>query len=1126
MSCITVEELRAILLGTELSGHADAQYVVSYAVPNSLLGVAQDHNNSGFSFGIVQLDIGVNAFAQQAYAAILNDALSAGLINQEVFGRLGSYSADTRYDLDPALSATYVADRDLLNSTIFNQPFAHQIIDTYTNLYLEQSLLGKVQNFLTAMDIAWGPNSVFDYNNPDYHLAVAAITSIANRFGSLTNTTTYFQNHQPAAIDDVRLRFDALLPETGESDWNKLITKGAQEFAAVDPHYDGVEATISLANASTVLNAQSENALMTQFLKSELGSCVTDVHYTGSDQAAFLVGDLSVPGVFSLHGGLFLSSGGFPGHFNSSSSFSVSYGTPGDGDLTHTAQAAFPGAGASHDAAVVEFTFDNENPKVNGISFDLVFGSDEYPEWSNTSFVDVAAIYVNGVNVALFNNNPSTPLSVTQANVNAGNFLDNTHNSYPIEWDGFSHLLTVRAHLNLGHNVIKIGVADTGDTIYDSGLYVANMKLLTDGGTGGGVLNVVDGSTGNDSIPASLLAEEINLFSGSDIVFGSPAELNGDVITGFGADDVLKFKGVLFSENNIVVTKGSAILHVDTNNDATADTIVTLTGNFDGAVFHAAQSSGNTEVTVEFLSENHAPALSADTGSPHPLTEVSEATNSGELHQISGTLSFTDIDENDPHSAAASLKSATWAVGASIPVATQTALASSMSASIKTDGISGTLDWLFSLADSNVDFLAAGEVLTTVYEVRVADSHSAGSVQDVTIVIAGANDVSGVDAGNSVLASSISELPDVRDSNSIDTTSGTIAFSDPDLSDRPTGSIDAPQQAVIWHDATHDYTSQLSASQIAGFESALQIGTPSGNTNIGIIDWTYSTDDKSLDFLGTGDIVTITTPIVIDDHNGGTVSQNVVITINGTNDNPIALPDSSGVAKGSTISVTASSGVLSNDSDPDIHDHLVVGAVNGLTANVGHEVKGTYGSLTLNADGSYAYTANKGALPAQIVAQDTFNYTVSDGQGGTSTVPLNIVVSNPDVTYRSGVNTTLVGSNGKNVLDGSAGHDVLMGGNGADVLIGGNGDKLTGGSGPDTFLFRPDFGTNVITDFNINDDVLQLDKSLFANVADILSHTTNTAAGAVINDGHGDTITLTGLTLSQLQTHHSDFHLV
>jgi Ca2+-binding RTX toxin-like protein len=87
-------------------------------------------------------------------------------------------------------------------------------------------------------------------------------------------------------------------------------------------------------------------------------------------------------------------------------------------------------------------------------------------------------------------------------------------------------------------------------------------------------------------------------------------------------------------------------------------------------------------------------------------------------------------------------------------------------------------------------------------------------------------------------------------------------------------------------------------------------------------------------------------------------------------------------------------------------------------------------------------------------------------------------------------------------------------------------DTLTGGRGPDIFLFRPDFGANTITDFDFHNDAIQLDKSIFSSVADLLSHTTDTVNGAVINDTHGDTITLTNVTHAQLQAHPNDFYLV
>ena len=138
-----------------------------------------------------------------------------------------------------------------------------------------------------------------------------------------------------------------------------------------------------------------------------------------------------------------------------------------------------------------------------------------------------------------------------------------------------------------------------------------------------------------------------------------------------------------------------------------------------------------------------------------------------------------------------------------------------MSDSIGVDGTSGLLDWQFSLPDLNVDFLAVGETLTVVYDVTVADHHTGSSVSDsstqpVTIIFTGTNDPTVVDTANSTLTGSVSELPNVTGSSATDSTSGVIAFSDPDLNDRPTSARSIPRhQTVTWQDATHDYTSRV-----------------------------------------------------------------------------------------------------------------------------------------------------------------------------------------------------------------------------------------------------------------------------------------------------------------------------
>ena len=70
---------------------------------------------------------------------------------------------------------------------------------------------------------------------------------------------------------------------------------------------------------------------------------------------------------------------------------------------------------------------------------------------------------------------------------------------------------------------------------------------------------------------------------------------------------------------------------------------------------------------------------------------------------------------------------------------------------------------------------------------------------------------------------------------------------------------------------------------------------------------------------------------------------------------------------------------------------------------------------------------------------------------------------------------TLYGEDGHDILDGGSGRDTLSGGEGHDILIGGRGrDTLTGGEGFDIFEFGPDSGRDVITDFSLTDDLIDL----------------------------------------------------
>ena len=252
------------------------------------------------------------------------------------------------------------------------------------------------------------------------------------------------------------------------------------------------------------------------------------------------------------------------------------------------------------------------------------------------------------------------------------------------------------------------------------------------------------------------------------------------------------------------------------------------------------------------------------------------------------------------------------------------------------------------------------------------------------------------------------------------------------------------------------------------------------------------------------------------DGRGGVASASLDITLN-------RAPDVTSNIVGVKAGVTTVGNVLGNDSDADA-DTLAITAVNGGT--VGQGVAGAFGTLVLNNDGSYSYQSNNN-VPGGSFSQDIFTFTESDGHGGSvqSTLTFSIIANGQ--TYLAGTpGQTISPANGKAVLDGGLGAQHLNGGNGADVLIGGPGDVLAGGNGGDAFVFNGNFGHNEITDFK-NPDVIELAKSAFGSIANVLAH--------AVNDGHGNTIitdpnnptnsiTIDHVAVNQL--HGSDFLLV
>ncbi|WP_461602388.1 VCBS domain-containing protein [Aeromonas rivipollensis] len=143
---------------------------------------------------------------------------------------------------------------------------------------------------------------------------------------------------------------------------------------------------------------------------------------------------------------------------------------------------------------------------------------------------------------------------------------------------------------------------------------------------------------------------------------------------------------------------------------------------------------------------------------------------------------------------------------------------------------------------------------------------------------------------------------------------------------------------------------------------------------------------------------------------GGLVSaQTLTITIQGRNDTPLAVADTgtaveAGGANNSTLGSNATGNVLGNDTDPESgnpDERKTVSAVRtgtGTAGTLGSQLRGNYGWLTLNGDGSYTYVVDNSLAAVQALRlssqtlTDSFGYTMQDANGATSQASVTITI--------------------------------------------------------------------------------------------------------------------------------------
>jgi len=288
---------------------------------------------------------------------------------------------------------------------------------------------------------------------------------------------------------------------------------------------------------------------------------------------------------------------------------------------------------------------------------------------------------------------------------------------------------------------------------------------------------------------------------------------------------------------------------------------VTVTDDLDGTVTQV--------VSITLAPVNDAPVITDG-----PDTAGLIETNAG--LSTSGDLTIGDVDISDAVTASIDSLVVSGTSNRLDPAAPSDAALLAMFSINPTailDGteITDTLDWTFISGAETFDYLAAGETLILEYTVKATDDDATplNDTETVTITITGSND--------DPVFSIVDVVGDITEGATL-TDSGSITFADLDGSDTPTAT-----------EATQSVTTALTLTlaQQAAIEDAFTISADAGNTNDGTIDWDYTIAEADLDFLATGETVTVVYTITADDGNLGTDTQNVTINITGSNDAPV-----------------------------------------------------------------------------------------------------------------------------------------------------------------------------------------------------------------------------------------------
>ena len=360
---------------------------------------------------------------------------------------------------------------------------------------------------------------------------------------------------------------------------------------------------------------------------------------------------------------------------------------------------------------------------------------------------------------------------------------------------------------------------------------------------------------------------------------------------------------------------------------------------------------------------------------------------------IAARVADTATDKTDPTASGNVLTGAVAGADGAHFAWTSEAQSDYGTVSLNADG-----SYSFMVSGDKAAALGAGQSVDQTFTYAYTDNDGDTATNNLTITIRGTNDApvistSGWSNSSAVTEDGTTSISGTATVTDVDDTSHTFTLS--------AGGVTGQTLYVKADGSVGGYTISATAPADGDYLGTLSVDA---DGNYGFV---LNNGASSVQALKGADVISVDAALQVSDGHGGTASQDIDFTITGTNDAPTAsLPDGGfnvteayneaygrPVDDSGKISSTVSTHEITKLSATDAEGDMVTFGLQGAGADLYAtgsgtvSVKGTYGTLTLNADGTLSYlvddskNSQANALNEGEQGNDTFTLLVKDSNG-------------------------------------------------------------------------------------------------------------------------------------------------